>query len=133
MSEINFEQIKEIYINFEDLLENKKAALIKKDLDSLVSIDEKLICIYNQIKVISEQKDEINLSTGQKEELNKMSENIGQLQQDNEVLITHSLNVIEKIFEGILRITSSAKGDYNHMGKKNQGTNLDISSITEEA
>ncbi len=133
MSEITFEKIKESYITIKTLLEQKQQALIKKDLEGLANCDEKLICAYNEIKVIYEQKEKLNLTQEQKNELNEITAQIGHLQKNNEVLITHSLNVINKIFEGILNITSAKNADYNHLGKKNQESNLDISSITEEA
>ncbi len=133
MSNITFEKIKEIYINIKTLLENKQKALIEKNLEVLASCDEKLICAYDEIKAIYEKKDEFELNQSQKKELNEITERINKLQKDNEVLITHSLNVINKIFEGILNISSAKNADYNHLGKKNQDSNLDISSITEEA
>lgn len=133
MSEITFEQIKKIYIDLKELLELKKKALINKDIETLTSSDEKLICMYSEIQAVYEQKDKISLTNAQKQELVELSEIIGKLEKNNEVLITHSLNVIDKIFEGILNITSSKNADYNYLGKKNQGTSLDISSITEEA
>ena len=52
MSEITFEKIKESYITIKTLLEQKQEALIKKDLEGLANCDEKLICAYNEIKVI---------------------------------------------------------------------------------
>lgn len=133
MSEITFEQIKKIYIDLKELLELKKKALINKDIETLTSSDEKLICMYSEIQAVYEQKDKISLTNAQKQELVELSEIIGKLEKNNEVLITYSLNVIDKIFEGILNITSSKNADYNYLGKKNQGTSLDISSITEEA
>lgn len=133
MSNITFEKIKEIYINIKTLLEDKQKALIEKNLEVLASCDEKLICAYDEIKAIYEKKDEFELNQSQKKELNEITERINKLQKDNEVLITHSLNVINKIFEGILNISSAKNADYNHLGKKNQDSNLDISSITEEA
>lgn len=131
--EITFEKILEIYLTIKNLLEKKQQALIKKDLETLAVCDEKLICAYNEVKNIYEQRDKFTLTRGEKDELNKITAQIGQLQKNNEVLITHSLNVINKIFEGILNITSAKNADYNHLGKKNQDSGLDISSITEEA
>ncbi len=133
MSEITFEKIKESYITIKTLLEQKQEALIKKDLEGLANCDEKLICAYNEIKTIYENKEKFSLTQEEKNELNEITATIGQLQKNNEVLITHSLNVINKIFEGILNITSAKNADYNHLGKKNQENCLDISSITEEA
>ena len=133
MSEITFEKILEIYLTIKNLLEKKQQALIKKDLEMLASCDENLICAYNEVKNIYENKDKFTLSDEQKKQLNEITAQIGHLQKNNEVLITHSLNVINKIFEGILNITSAKNADYNHLGKKNQDNTLDISSITEEA
>ena len=131
--EITFEKILEIYLTIKNLLEKKQQALIKKDLETLAVCDEKLICAYNEVKNIYENKDKFTLSDEQKKQLNEITAQIGHLQKNNEVLITHSLNVINKIFEGILNITSAKNADYNHLGKKNQDSGLDISSITEEA
>ena len=133
MEKITFEKILEIYLTIKNLLKKKQQALIKKDLEMLASCDENLICAYNEVKNIYENKDKFTLSDEQKKQLNEITAQIGHLQKNNEVLITHSLNVINKIFEGILNITSAKNADYNHLGKKNQDSGLDISSITEEA
>ena len=133
MNKITFEKIKESYISIKTLLEQKQRALVEKNLEELTSCDEKLICAYNEIKIIYERKDEFSLNEEQKGELRALSEQIGKLQKNNEVLIAHSLNVINKIFEGILNISSAKNADYNHMGKKNQDNTLEISSNTEEA
>lgn len=133
MNKITFEKIKESYISIKTLLEQKQRALVEKNLEELTSCDEKLICAYNEIKIIYERKDEFSLNEEQKGELRALSEQIGKLQKNNEVLIAHSLNVINKIFKGILNISSAKNADYNHLGKKNQDNTLEISSITEEA
>lgn len=133
MNKITFEKIKESYISIKTLLEQKQRALVEKNLEELTSCDEKLICAYNEIKIIYERKDEFSLNEEQKGELRALSEQIGKLQKNNEVLIAHSLNVINKIFEGILNISLAKNADYNHLGKKNQDNTLEISSITEEA
>lgn len=133
MNKITFEKIKESYISIKTLLEQKQRALVEKNLEELTSCDEKLICAYNEIKIIYERKDEFSLNKEQKGELRALSEQIGKLQKNNEVLIAHSLNVINKIFEGILNISSAKNADYNHLGRKNQDNTLEISSITEEA
>ena len=133
MEKITFEKILEIYLTIKNLLEKKQQALIKKDLETLAVCDEKLICAYNEVKNIYENKDKFTLSDEQKKQLNEITAQIGHLQKKNKVLRTHSLNHINKIFEGILNITSAKNADYNHLGKKNQDSGLDISSITEEA
>jgi hypothetical protein len=61
-------------------------------------------------------------------------EEIKTLQENNEILIKHSLNVINNILSGILNIAQNEKTSYNAQGKGCQDSeSLDISSITEEA
>lgn len=131
---LTFEEVKQKYIELKELLEHKKQVLIKKDVEELARIDEKLICLYNDIKVVHTHKSELNFTQEEKDQLNNLAQVINQTQKDNEVLILHSLSVINKLFEGILNITSSSKDEYNRLGKKNQTNEfVDISSITEEA
>lgn len=131
---LTFEEVKQKYIELKELLEHKKQVLIKKDVEELARIDEKLICLYNDIKVVHTHKSELNFTQEEKDQLNNLAQVINQTQKDNEVLILHSLSVINKLFEGILNITSSGKDEYNRLGKKNQTNEfVDISSITEEA
>lgn len=131
---IEFEELKTKYLDLKQVLEDKKQLLIHKgDVEELYKLDEKLICIYGQIKAIGQNKDQLALNQGQKDELNELAETINRLQNDNEVLIVHQMSVINKLFEGILNITSSSKDEYNRQGKKNQNNDFDISSITEEA
>lgn len=131
---MTFEELKEVYLNLKELLEKKKQVLIHKNADELMRLDEQIICVYNDIKIIFQNKDELNLTQDQKDELNKIAQEIHRIEKDNEVLIIHSMNVINKLFEGILNITSSKSDDYNHLGKKNQSSSdFEISSIMEEA
>ena len=95
------------------------------------TIEERLDKMDKKFVTIEKRIDELDKRLTK--ELRELSEQIGKLQKNNEVLITHSLNVINKIFEGILNISSAKNADYNHLGKKNQDNTLDISSITEEA
>ena len=131
---MTFEELREVYLNLKELLEKKKQVLIHKNADELMRLDEQIICVYNDIKIIFQNKDELNLTQDQKDELNKIAQEIHRIEKDNEVLIIHSMNVINKLFEGILNITSSKSDDYNHLGKKNQSSSdFEISSIMEEA
>ena len=73
MNKITFEKIKESYISIKTLLEQKQRALVEKNLEELTSCDEKLICAYNEIKIIYERKDEFSLNEEQKGELRALS------------------------------------------------------------
>ena len=79
MEKITFEKILEIYLTIKNLLEKKQQALIKKDLEMLASCDENLICAYNEVKNIYENKDKFTLSDEQKKQLNEITAQIGHL------------------------------------------------------
>ena len=75
-----------------------------------------------------------SFSEDEKENLRKLGEEIKTLQENNEILIKHSLGVINNILSGILNIAQNDKCSYNSRGLGCQDSeSLDISSITEEA
>ncbi len=131
--EIKYEDIKNIYIELKELLETKQKALVKKDIDTLGNVDEKILAINERIKDVDNNKDKFTLNQGQKAELNKLVDEILKIENNNKALINHSLNVIDKIFTGILNIATKNNADYTASGKRSQGNGLEISSIVEEA
>ena len=75
-----------------------------------------------------------NFSDDEKQNLKKLGEEIKVIQKNNEILIKHSLDVINNILSGILNIAQNEKTSYNARGVGCQDSeSLDISSITEEA
>ena len=87
-----------------------------------------------QLNTIKEMGHEIVFMQNEKDELKKLGEEIKVLQENNEILIKHSLGVINNILSGILNIAQNDKCSYNSRGMGCQDSeSLDISSITEEA
>ena len=77
--------------------------------------------------------DKYNLKETEKNELRTIAKEIKELNKNNEILINHSLNVINEMLSGILNIAQSEKSSYNEKGIKTNQKSLDISSITKEA
>ena len=75
-----------------------------------------------------------SFSSDEKQSLKKLGEEIKVIQENNEILIKHSLDVINNILSGILNIAQNEKTSYNAKGAGCQDSeSLNISSITEEA
>ena len=125
----------EVFSTFEELkqiLVEKKEAIIKKNLELLSTTDEATIVVVERIKKYDLANN--SFSEEEKENLRKIGEEIKILQENNEILIKHSLGVINNILSGILNIAQNDKCSYNSRGIGCQDSeSLDISSITEEA
>ena len=107
-------------------------AIIKKDLEALNATDEATMVLLEKINKFDILNNDF--SQEEKEELKKLGEEIKKIQENNEILIKHSLNVINNILSGILNIAQNEKTSYNSKGAGCQNSeSLDISSITEEA
>lgn len=129
---MNYEEVKNSFLELKDILSKKKEAIIKKDLENLNSTDEAIMVVIEKIS----KYDILNndFSENQKQELKKLGDEIKVIQKNNEILIKHSLDVINNILSGILNIAQNDKASYNSKGKGCQSSeSLDISSITEEA
>ena len=130
---MDFEKILSIYTEIKTLLETKKQAIIKRDLDKLNACDE-------QIKVLCESLTKIDIieisqdfSLEQKEQLKALGREVKTLQENNEILTKHSLDVINGLLSGIFNIIQSDKKTYGAKGQSLGDESLEISSITEEA
>ena len=129
---MNYSEVQSTFIELKEVLLKKKEAIIKKDLEVLNSTDETSIVLLEKINKFDIQNN--NFSVEEKEELKKIGLEIKKIQENNEILIKHSLNVINNILSGILNIAQNEKTSYNAKGKSYQDSeSLDISSITEEA
>ena len=129
---MEFKTIFETYKELKVVLEQKKEAIIKKNLEKLSQTDEATIVLCEKIKKFN--LEENNFTQEEKEELKKLAQEIKVLQENNEILIKHSLGVINNILSGILNIAQNEKSSYNAKGIGCQDSeSLDISSITEEA
>lgn len=129
-----YQEVFDTFSSLKELLEIKKEAIIHKNLDSLAKADENIVIISEKIEQYNLEDLQKNLSDEQKQNLKQLGEKIKTLQENNEILIKYSINVINNLLSGILNITANETSSYNAKGKScTDSENLDISSITEEA
>ncbi len=129
-----FEEILEKYIQLRDCLKEKREALIKRDVDKLGSIDENILALCNYMDKFQQEIKEDKFSPEEKESLKKVSAEVKELNNNNEILIKHSLNVMNNLLSGIVNIATQDKNSYNSQGVGCvSDESLNISSITEEA
>lgn len=130
---MNYEEILKTYQELKECLSIKKEALVKKDLEKINQTDEQCIVLCEKISKFN-LNNENNFTQEQKETLKNLGKEIKNIQENNEILIKHSLDVINGILSGILNIAQSDKCSYNSKGESTKDNeSLDISSITEEA
>ena len=129
---MNYNDVYNSFLELKDVLNQKKEAIIKKDLEALNSTDELIIVLVEKINKFDILNNDFMLE--EKQSLKKLGEEIKVIQENNEILIKHSLGVINNILSGILNIAQKDKYSYNAKGAGCQNSeSLDISSITEEA
>ena len=130
---MDFGEVYNTFLELKNALEEKKEAIIKKNLEKLALQDDTILVLCEQIKKYQLEK-ENNFLEEEKTKLKKLGEEIKTLQENNEILIKHSLDVINGILTGILNIAQNEKSSYNSKGVGCSNSEcLDISSITEEA
>ena len=129
-----YSEVFEAYKELEENLAQKKEAIIKKDLEKLNSLDENLKVLVEKINKFDLKNSPNTFSDEQKAELRQLGEKIKVIEENNEILIKHSLGVINGLLSGILNIAQSEMNSYNSKGMSySDDESLDISSITEEA
>ncbi|MBR5305039.1 MAG: hypothetical protein IKU37_09465 [Candidatus Gastranaerophilales bacterium] len=129
---MNYNEVYATFLELKEVLLNKKEAIIKKNLEVLNLTDEAIIVLAEKINRFDLVNN--NFSDDEKQNLKKLGEEIKVIQKNNEILIKHSLDVINNILSGILNIAQNEKTSYNARGVGCQDSEcLDISSITEEA
>jgi len=129
-----YQEVLGAFLELKDLLQEKKEAIIHKDLDKLSKIDENTVMLNEKISQFEPEKMRNTFSDEQKQELKALGKEIKILQENNEILIKHSINVINNILSGILNIVDKDNVSYNSEGRSlTDSESLNISSITEEA
>ena len=127
----------EVFNAYKELEENlllKNDAIIKKDIEQLNKLDENLKVLTEKIGKFDLKNLSSSFTDDQKAELRQLGEKIKVIQENNEILIKHSLGVINGLLSGILNIAQSEMNSYNSKGLScSDDESLDISSITEEA
>ncbi|MBR2068764.1 MAG: hypothetical protein IJ877_03275 [Candidatus Gastranaerophilales bacterium] len=129
-----YQEVLEAFSELKSLLERKKEAIIHKNLDELARCDEDIVILSEKINKFDINALKDTFGEEQKQELKKLGERIKVLEENNEILIKHSIGVINNILSGILNIAANDKTSYNAKGVScTDSETLDISSITEEA
>ena len=129
---MKFEEIYSEYEKLRNNLSSRRIAIIKKNLEEIGRLDEELIVISERIKAFDLKNN--NFTESEKESLKTLASEIKNLEENNEILINYSLNVINNTLSGILNIIQKDKTSYNSKGLncQNEDENA-ISSIIEEA
>lgn len=130
---MNFDDVIKVFMDLKNVLFEKKQAIIKKDMDKLAQIDEETAVLCQQIAKFKLEENQELFSDDEKKQLKQLGEEIKNLTQNNEILIKHSLGVINGILSGILNIAQKEKNSYNSRGQGTNDESMDISSVIEEA
>ncbi len=131
---MNYSEIYQIYSNLKENLALKKNAIVKRNLDELHRIDEELIVLCEQLKTKDIKEIFKTFTDNEKNQLKELALEIKKLENNNEILIKHSLDVINNLMSGILNIAKQDISSYNSKGMNCTTTDiLGTSSITEEA
>lgn len=131
---MNYSEIYQIYSNLKENLALKKNAIVKRNLDELHRIDEELIVLCEQLKTEDIKEIFKTFTDDEKKQLKELALEIKKLENNNEILIKHSLDVINNLMSGILNIAKQDISSYNSKGMNCTTTDiLGTSSITEEA
>jgi len=131
---MDFKTLIDTFNKLKELLQVKRETIIKKELEKLNETDE-------QIRELSEFLVKNNYSeivktfgAEEKKQIKEAAEEIKNLEKNNEILIKHSLDVINGLLSGILNIASIENCSYDAKGKNRvEQDPYRISSITEEA
>ena len=129
---MNYDEVYDTYLELKNALEGKKQAIIKRNLEELSRLDENLTVLCQKIEKFDLKNSSKAFTDEQKENLKKLGEKIKHLEENNEILIKHSLDVINGLLSGILNIVNN-DDSYDAKGKSCSSDDLEISSITEEA
>ena len=131
---MDYNEVLSTYQELKTVLETKKEAIIKKNMEQLNLADENTIILLEKIQKFDLKNTPNDFSPEQKTALKELGNEIKKIQENNEILIQHSLDVINNLLSGILNIAQQDKCSYNSKGMScTQDESLDISSITEEA
>ncbi len=131
---MEYKKIADTYSEIKEKLLIKKDAVIKKNLELLQKTDEELLVLCEQLKTFDIKEAFKNFSQTEKIHLKDLAKEIKTIENNNEILIKHSLDVINELMSGILNIAKKDIQTYNQKGENClEIDDLDTSSITEEA
>jgi|GEM_PF-1299486 len=121
------------YENLFEAQKQKERALISREIDKLGSIDEKIVTFYNQALEISDKRDLVKPNEQEVKKINELYLKIAEIEKSNQNLVEYSLNLINKIFTGIMKMAMTHTTEYDKNGKSNNNEDYGLSSISEEA
>ena len=127
------EKLIETYENLVELQKEKKRILEKHEIDKLGSIDERILSMYNRATLIADKREFVKPNDEEKKRIKSLYQEISKLENLNQALIKYSLNLINNIFEGIMKIASVKTSEYTRDGKNTKTDDICMSSIIEEA
>ncbi len=128
---MKFEEVLLEYENLKQNLLDRKQAIIKRNIDLISKLDNELVVIADKIKKFDISNN--NFTDEEKAQLKTLGKEIKKLQENNEILIKYSLDVINNTLSGILNIIYKDKNTYNSKGLNCNGDETPFSSIIEEA
>ena len=129
---MEYEKIYNEYKKIKDNMLERKEAIIVRNLEKINKLNEERIEITEKLKTY-DLKDN-NFTSEEKQNLKDLVSEIKKLEENNEILINHSLGVIKNTLSGILNRIQKDKNSYNSKGLNCQNEDESpISSIIEEA
>ncbi len=123
----------ETYENLIKLQEEKRQVLINHKIDELGSIDEKILTLYGRTKDISDKREFLKPTDAEKLKIRELFKQIVEKEKVNKALVNYSMGVINKIFNGMMRMINVRSDEYNKNGLNSSSEAYDVSSIVEEA
>lgn len=128
---MDYNSVYNCYEELLNLLITKKEILSNDKPFELSKVDDEIRALSEKIQKIDLKNNSKSYTDAQKEELKKLGYEIKRIEEDNEILIKHSLGVINNILSGILNIKE--ENSYNSKGQKSNIDNGIINSISKEA
>ena len=89
--------------------------------------------MYNRATLIADKREFVKPNDEEKKRIKSLYQEISKLENLNQALIKYSLNLINNIFEGIMKIASVKTSEYTRDGKNTKTDDICMSSIIEEA
>lgn len=128
------EKLIEIYESLTELQKLKESILVERKIDELGVVDEKIVTCYNRALEISKDRESLKPSAEEVKKINNLYLEITELEKGNQTLIEYSLDLINKIFTGIMKMATVKTKEYDNTGKSNTTTDdYNLSSISKEA
>jgi len=131
---MSYKSLYDSYSDLKEILSLKKQAIVERNLEQLNKVDEDCKIICECIARFDTENIIATLTDDEKKELKDLVQKVKTLEENNEMLIKHSLGVINNTLSGILNIVQNDKCSYNSKGRtQTDNESMNISSIVEDA